>query len=54
MSHKQVEDKGKEGFPWTARQKRRLKDTRKQRKNDRGLELKRGRVHKKASKTSKS
>jgi hypothetical protein len=32
MSHKQAEDKEKEGFPWTARQKRRLKGNRKTRK----------------------
>jgi len=41
MSQKAVEDKAKAGFPFTARQKRRLKGIRESRKQDRHKGLKR-------------
>jgi hypothetical protein len=37
MSHKQTQDKEKEGYPWTARQKRRLAGGRGTRKQSTGV-----------------
>ena len=39
MSHKQTEDKQKEGYPWTPRQKRRLTGSRGTRKQATGVML---------------
>ena len=39
MSKKTSEDKGKEGYPWTARQERKIAGGRKTRKFERGRKI---------------